>query len=253
MAAIEVARDWLDYVEVFSGLGSLALAILAAWFAWRSAGESSRSASAAEHTAKAAAEEAVLSRQMVEHLEEQLEIERATRGEVEEARRRRPVLTAPRLIYLSGFDPEELPGGILMDLGVELELGSSITGIHPVIVRVEFENYGDKDAPETLASVAVPESITMLTCGPRGEHPEKVDLHASEAVLHGADGEEAAHRFAWRVAHLPPHQPEAMHLMLLLPTEQSYEVLLQVEHSEAHTMSARYFASPTDAQPIDRS
>ena len=44
MGAIEVARDWLDYVEGFGAGGSLALAVVAAIFAWRSARDSSRSA-----------------------------------------------------------------------------------------------------------------------------------------------------------------------------------------------------------------
>ncbi len=244
MAAIEVARDWLDYVEAFGAAGSLALAVVAAIFARRSANDSSRSAKAAEQTAVAAREEASLSRQMVGRLEEQLEIEKAERDHRQMERGRRPLLEQPALTYMTDFSADDLPMGVLMDLGVEPELGSSVTGFYPIIVRAEFVNDGDKAADRMLASIAVPESVTLLICGPQGEHVQRVAPHAVDSLTLRGDGEEPARRHTWRIAHMPPGQPEAAHLMLLLPREQEYEVMLQAEHPDADPAQGYFLVSP---------
>jgi hypothetical protein len=128
---VEVTRDWLDYVEAIGAAGSLLLAGIAAWFAWRSAGDSSRSATAAELTAKAATEEANLSRQMVSRIEEQLEIERAERAERERERQRKPSLDPPELSFQTTFPPDQLTMGILMNMGVPTDLGVDASHVVP--------------------------------------------------------------------------------------------------------------------------
>jgi hypothetical protein len=243
MAAVEVARDWLDYVEALGAIGSLVLAIVAAVFAWRSANDSSRSARAAEETAEAATEEAALSRQMVKRLEEQLEIEKAERDHRQKERRRKPLLEPPSLTYMTDFSPDELPMGVLMDLGVEPELGSSVSGLYPIVVRAEFLNNGDKAADQMLASITVPASVTLLLCGPRGEHVQRIAPHPVDSMTLRGDGEESARRHGWRIEHMPPHQPEATHLMLLLPNQQEYEVVVQAEHPDAEAVQDRFLVS----------
>jgi hypothetical protein len=158
----EVARDWLDYAEAAGALVSLLLAGIAAAFAWRSASDSNRSAVAAEQTAAAAAEEAKLSRQMVRHLEEQLEIERATRAELELERQRRPVLSEPTLSWLGQLDPGQLTVGLLREMGIQPGMGGRIMGVYPVIVRARFENVGQKVAEQVLVRCFVPVGVVPL-------------------------------------------------------------------------------------------
>jgi len=250
VAAIEVARDWLDYVEAVGALGSLALAVVASAFAWRSSRDSGRSARAAEQTAKAAEEEASLSRQMVGRLEEQLKIEQAEQDHRERERRRRPLLEPPSLTYMTDFSADELSVGVLMDLGVELELGSSVSGIFPIVVRAEFVNKGDKAADQLLASIAVPASVVLLLCGPRGEHLQQIAPPLVDSMILRGDGEEQARRHGWRVEHMPPHQPEVAHLMMILPSQQQeYEVVVGAEHPDTEAVQNRFLVSCEAVRP----
>lgn len=245
---VEVIPDCLDYVEAFGALGSLALALVAAWFAWKSAHDSGRSASAAEATANAAAEEAVLSRQMVERLEEQLDIER----ELQEERARRPVLEAPTLTFLGRLEPNELSVGLLRELGVQLQLGRRVHGLYPVIVRAEFLNSGNRDASQMRARVAVPEGLVPLTSGPRGEHPTRTALsEVDDLMLSSPDGPVRAVEFSWRVAHMPPDQPEAMHLILILRKPGAYEVRLGADHGEADAAESHFVVSQDGVRAVE--
>ena len=201
MAAIEVARDWLDYAEAIGALASLLLAAIAAAFAWRSASDSNRSATAAEQTATAAAEEASLSRQMVKHLEEQLEIERATRAELERERQRRPIFSGPTLTWLGRLDPGELTVGLLREMGVQPGIGGHISGVEPVVVRVRLQNIGDKVAEQVLVRCLVSEGVVFLASGPRGDIRGRPDLRVAESIsLRRPDGEAKAREFSWRIA-----------------------------------------------------
>ncbi|GEM_PF-3950523 len=252
MAVIEVARDWLDYVEAIGALGSLLLAAIAAVFAWRSANDSSRSADAAEETATAATEEASLSRQMVKRLEEQLEIERATRAELEQERGRRPVLSPPTLSWLGRLDPGQLTVGLLRDMGVQPSLGACITGVEPTIVRARFLNSGDKVAEQVLVRCLVPKGVVPLECGPRGDTRGRPDLRVAESVsLQEPSGTVEAREFSWRIAHLPPDQPEDTHLTLVLRNTGEHEVVLEVSHPASETVRARFWVSAEAVHPLE--
>ena len=56
---------WTEYVAAFGGLAGVALAGVAAWFAWKSRADAKRAASAADRTATAAEDEAKVSRELV--------------------------------------------------------------------------------------------------------------------------------------------------------------------------------------------
>ncbi|MGN6816894.1 MAG: hypothetical protein ACTHK3_12555 [Solirubrobacterales bacterium] len=250
MAAIEIARDWLDYAEAIGAVVSLLLAAIAAAFAWRSASDSSRSATAAEQTATAAAEEASLSRQMVKHLEEQLEIERTTRSELERERQRRPILSAPTLNWLGRLDPGQLTVGLLREMGIQPGMGGRISGIKPVVVRARFQNIGDKVAEQVLVRCLVPAGVVPLESGPRGDTRGRPDLRVAESTsLRSPAGEAEAREFSWRIGHLPPHQSEDAHLTLVLRSAGEYEVLLELEHPEADTVQNTFLVSADSVQP----
>lgn len=251
-AAVEVARDCLDYIEAFGSLGSLLLAVVAAAFAWRSASDSSRSADAAEQTADAATEEAKLSRQMVERLEEQLEIERATRAELEQERGRRPVFVAPALDWLGRLDPGELTVGLLHDMGVQPGIGGVVAGVEPVIVRARFLNAGEKVADQVLVRCLVPQGVVPLECGPRGDIRGRPDLRVADSVtLQTPSGEVQAREFSWRIAHLPPNQPEDTHLNLVLRSTGGHEIVIEVGHPESDTVSAKFMVSADAVRSAD--
>jgi hypothetical protein len=246
---IEVARDWLDYVEAIGAGGSLLLAGIAAWFAWRSAGDSSRSAAAAELTAEAATEEATLSRQMVNRIEEQLEIERAERTEREQERSRRPSLMRPEVAFQATFSPDHLTVGLLMKMGVPTGMGD-LTEPFPIVIKADFLNVGDKAADQMLARVVVPRSVELLPSGPAGDHPQTVDLHAVDGLALLAAGEpEPARQFSWRVAHMPPNQPETVFLTLVLRRQAEYEVEVAAEHPEAEPVRRRFIVSTEGVRP----
>jgi hypothetical protein len=245
----EVARDWLDYAEAIGAGASLLLAGIAAWFAWRSANDSARSSAAAELTAKAAAEQAELSRQMVKRLEDQLEIERAERAVREGERARRPTLEKPKLEFQTTFPPDNLTVGLLMRMGVAYGTGRPLTEPFPVVVKADFKNVGDKPADQMLARVVVPQGVELMPSGPKGEHPRSVDLHAVDGLTLSDGGEpRSAHQFSWRVAHMPPDQPESIFLTLVLPRRHDYEIEIAAEHPEADPVARRFLVSAEDVR-----
>jgi hypothetical protein len=162
--------------------------------------------------------------------------------------RRRPALEKPGLAFTTRFDPDELPTGVLFDLGVELELGSAVTGIFPIVVRAEFVNGGNRDAEHALASIAVAKDVIILSCGTRGGGAELAEVHPAPLVkIRGGDTQ----RHGWRIDHMPPDQVQSRNLMLILPDTGEHEVVLQIEQPEARAKRSRYVVSPEEIRFAD--
>jgi hypothetical protein len=189
---------------------------------------------------------------MVKHLEEQLEIERASRAEMEQERRRRPILSVPTLSWLGRLDPGQLTVGLLRDMGVQPGLGVRIAGVEPAIVRARFLNSGDKVAEQVLVRCLVPKGVIPLECGPRGDIRGRPDLRAVESIsLKKPDGAAEAREFSWRIAHLPPDQPEDTHLILVFRSTGQHEIVLEVGHPESETVRARFSVSAEAVRLIE--
>ena len=103
---VTVAHDWLDYVQAFGGVAAVVIAIVAAWFAAKSARDASRSseaagrtadaaertADAAEETAEASKVETEHSQKLLEQMQIQLELQKKEHELIMEERNLRPEL-----------------------------------------------------------------------------------------------------------------------------------------------------------------
>ena len=231
---VEIARDTLDYVEAAGVLVSLLLAAAALWFAKRSADSAKGSADAAEVTAAAATQEAEQTRKLVRIARDQHERLLAEAG-------RRPVLATPKLAFQTTREPGDLTIDQIHSMGYQLLAGEQVPVLWPVVVRATFENVGDRSADHVLARFAVPIQVGLWRSGPQGEHAENVDLQRREAMTLAAEGGEfPAHAHAWRIPHLPPNQPEALHALLVFLHPGEYEAELQAEHEQAEAVSQRF-------------
>jgi hypothetical protein len=140
----------------------------------------------------------------------------------------------------------------LLDIGVQWQMGVPVRGVFPVIVRAQFLNSGDKSADQMLARVVVPESLVPLMSGPRGENPTHTQLRAIDGLtLDSPDGPVQALEFSWRVQHMPPDQPETMHLTLILRNQDDYEVRLGADHPEAEAVESRFLVSPEEVRELE--
>jgi hypothetical protein len=229
----EIARDWVDYVEAVGVLVSLLLAAGALIYARKSSDAARGSAEAAETTAAAATQEAEQTRELVRLATDQHE--RLVRESS-----RRPVLAAPELSLQAMIDPGGLTMGQIASMGHRLhDLGQEIR-LWPLVVRASFENIGDRAADRALARFLVPAEVGLWRSGPGGEHPEDVDLHGDGLTLSASGEASIAHAHAWRIQHLPPGQPEALHVLLVFREPGEYEAELQAQHEEVEPVSSRF-------------
>jgi hypothetical protein len=241
---VQIARDWVDYVQAVGVLVSLVLAGGALIYAKKSSTAAAESAEAAATTAAAATQEAEQTRELLRLASDQHQ------RLVREASRR-PVLATPVLLFRASIDPDQLTLGQIMSMGA-LALSDPVgeeVRLWPVVVKAVFENVGDKPADQTLARVSVPVEVGLWRAGPDGEHPQDVDLHDEDVNLSVPSGDSRAHAHSWRIQHLPPAQPEALHLLLVFRDPGDHEVELQAEHEEAEPVGQRFVIRVPEAGP----
>ena len=231
--ALEIARDWLDYVAALGVLVSLVLAAAALIYARKSARAAQGSADAAETTATAATQEAEQTRELVRIAEDQHE------RLVEEANRR-PVLATPTLSFETMCHPGELTMAQIFSVNYQVRLGET-PRLWLVVVRAAFQNVGDKLAEHVLARFIVPQEVGLWRSGPRGEHPTDVELDGDVLTLEARGTQTSAHAHGWRIPRLPPDEsPEGLHAVLVFGQPGEYEVELQADHEEAQAVSQRF-------------
>jgi hypothetical protein len=230
---VEITRDWVDYLGAAGVLVSLLLAAGALIYAKKSSDAARGSEKAAETTAAAASQEAQQTHELLRIAKDQHE-----RLVTESSRR--PVLAPPALSFQGMTHPDDLTLGQLESVAYTRPMLGQPIRLWPVVVQALFENIGDKAADRTLARFLVPLEVGLLRSGPRGEHAANVDLHRDELILKGRTGNQRAHVHAWRIQHLPPGQPEALHVLLLFTAPGDYEAELQAQHEEAEPVSRRF-------------
>lgn len=245
---VDIVRDSFDYVQAAGVLVSLLLAAWALIYAKKSVDEAKGSAEAAEKTAVAAETTAVAATQEAEQTRELLRIAADQHERLVSESSRRPVFAAPEIFLQGTMDPSALSLAQISAMGHQLQLGEQIP-LWPVVARATFQNVGDKAADQTLARFLVPSEVGLWRSGPSGEHAEDVDLHADELTLASTDGDSTAHAHAWRIDHLPPRQPEAVHALLVFRQPGKYEVELQAQHQEADAVSRRFVISVPQTGP----
>jgi hypothetical protein len=246
---VHVVRDWIDYVEAGGVLVSLLLAAGALIYAKKSSESAAESAKAAATTADAATQEAKQTRELLRLASDQHE---RLVGEAN----RRPVLATPILLFQASLDPGHLTMAQMMSMGA-LALSDQVGKealVWPVVVRALFENIGDKPADQTLARLVVPVEVGVWRTSPDGEQSQNVDLHDDDLTLSVPSGHSHAHAHSWRIQHLPPGQPEALHVLLVFRTPGDYEVELQAQHEAAEPVSQRFAiripeAGASDVEP----
>lgn len=64
-------------------------------------------------------------------------------------------------------------------------------------------------------------------------------------------GHSHAHAHSWRIQHLPPGQPEALHVLLVFREPGDYEVELQAQHEEAEPVGQRFVSRVPEAGPSE--
>jgi hypothetical protein len=242
---LEIARDWLDYVQAAGVFVSLLLAGGALAYAKKSADAASDSATDARETARSAADQAEQTRELLRLASIQHErlVEQASR---------RPAFAQPDMVWQTSLAPDDLSINQQMQAGV-IDLSSPV-GEHvelwPVLVRTRITNSGDKPADQVLVRVVVPNIVTTWITSPSGEHPQDVDRQDEQgAALETPDGPVDAYAHAWRIAHLPPSQPESTHILFAFPKPGDYQVVLEAHHEEAGAVSERFVITVADANP----
>lgn len=227
---IEVARDWVDYVQAGGVLVSLVVAFIALVYAKKSADSAADSSAAAETTATAAAQEAEQTRELVD-------IARDQHARLLAESSRRPVFEPPALEIVRRIDPSQLTVDEMRGLN---RRPNAMSGLRPVLVRASFQNVGDKAADRTLAHFIVPAGVSFHRSSATGQQREVVDLHQHEVELDSPVGDAPAYGHSWRIPTFPPFQPEALHALLIFQAEGEYEVELAAAHEEASPMSQRF-------------
>lgn len=237
LVEVEIARDWLDYVQAAGVLVSLLLAAGALVYAKKSSDAASESAHAAETTAAAATQEANQTRELLRLATDQHE-------RLVSESRRRPLFAPPALAFRTTLDPSELTLGQIASMGRSWDDLGRHAELWPAVFSVSFENVGSKAADRALARVAVPVGVGLWRSGPRGEHPENVDLQPVETLtLRTPTGDSAVHAHAWRIPDLPPRQGETLHVLLVFPRLGDYEAELQAQHEDADPAAQRFLIS----------
>ena len=236
---VEIARDWVDYVQAAGVLVSLLLAAGALIYAKRSSDASADSARAAAATAAIAMEE-------VEHTRKLLRLASDQHDRLITESKRRPVLAAPTLSLRSVFGANKLTMGQLRSLAVTPHSLDLSPRVWPAVFEVAFENVGDKAADQTLARVIHPIKVGLWRSDRNGEHSEDVDVQPCEVALKSPAGDEIAHVYSWRIPHLPPRQQEARHLLLVFRALGDYEVELQAQHEEAEPVVQRFLITVSE-------
>jgi hypothetical protein len=134
---VEVARDWVDYVQAAGVLVSLVLAAGALVYAKKSSDAAADSATAADMTAAAATQEAAQTRELLRLAADQHE------RLITEASRR-PVLAPPVLLFQASIETDQLSMAQMMSMeALPKYLGDEVR-LWPVVVRASFENVGTK-------------------------------------------------------------------------------------------------------------
>lgn len=239
---LEIARDWFDYVQAVGILISLLLVAGALIYAKRSSDSAKESAQAAAATAAAARQEADQTRELLRIASDQHE--RLVRES-----RRRPVLAVPALSFQTTIESGRLTLGQIASMGALARRSDQPVLLWPVVVRAVFENVGDKAADQTLARFVVPTEVGLWRSGPEGEHPQVVDLHDDELTLTTPTGNSSTRSHSWRIQHLPPGQPEALHALVVFPAPGDYEVALQAQQEEAEPVSGRFLIQVAQCGP----
>jgi hypothetical protein len=147
---VEVVHDWVDYLAAAGGFVGAGAAITALVFAKRSAGDATRSATAAEQSAKAAGESLAFQRQ-----------------DAEEARRQRELRADPDVeLSARAMDAssERPPGRVILDLAITNEDGT-------------------RPAKRLLCNVFVEESLAINPCDGDGIDGDKGRIITSSQTL----------------------------------------------------------------------
>ena len=243
---VHIARDWVDYVEAAGVLVSLLLAGGALIYARKSSDAAAESAKAAATTAAAATQEAEQTRELLRLASDQ-------HARLVREATRRPVLATPMLLFQASIDPGQLTMAQMMSmdaLALSDPVGKEVL-LWPVVARALFENIGDKPADQTLARFVVPVEVGLWRTSQDGERSQNVDLHDDDLTLSVPSGHSQAHAYSWRIQHLPPGQPEALHVLLVFREPGDYEVVLQAQHEEAEPVGQRFVIGVPEAGPSE--
>jgi hypothetical protein len=229
---------WIEYVGAFGGLAGVALAMVAAWFAWKSGAEAKRTADAAERTASAAEDESRVSRELIE-------IQRAEHAAFIEERARAPQLTARCRVHL--------------DLDVE---GAAA---RRVILEIGWDNSGSKSLERAGFNLIVPDDVVIWLSDGHGNVSSLPSGWLMPAPLHELSKGKASH-YLTRTVDAPLHQHTVMHVGLDIPVPGRYPLEYKIFQHELSgggfrsvmllTVSADRPATltplPTDLLPIVR-
>ncbi|HEX5929862.1 MAG TPA: hypothetical protein VFY48_10760 [Solirubrobacterales bacterium] len=194
---VQVARDYLDYLQAFGGLASLVIALVAAWFAWRSASSSEESAEAAERTAEAAEVTA------------------------DAAKRETDLLVA---------EHERVPD-VAVSLYIE-NMSTEPSGEVHVWVKLEAYNTGDRVAEGAFCALFAPRAVELRDCAPNGDlRVADTPVPQSSEKLN-IDGETAdTHSLNLR-KDLLPHIAELRHVRMTFHKPGRYQILGGVRHPD---------------------
>jgi hypothetical protein len=187
---------WVEYVAAFGGLAGVALALVAAWFAWKSG-------SAAERTAAAAEEESRVSREL-------LSMQRHEHAAFMEDRARVPRLEVSARSVGT------------VDLGA---------GGHRALVVLQWDNTGTKAVTRVGVNLSVPVDVKLWrsdSSGEVSELPGKWLLPAPGDILNTGLG---SHYLA-RTVEAPLGVSMLMHIALDVPAAGRYPAALKFFHHE---------------------
>lgn len=208
-STLHIAHDWLDYLAIFSGVGSLALAGVAALVAVRSKRDAERSADAAERTAKSAAATAVLTEQMEQRGVEQLHIMRTEHQAFMDERRRRPQIEP--VLELGGAKPQ-----------------------NPlrVVVRSGATNVGSKTAEDVLIMTLVPEGVGVYQLDPEGNVIREIQLAPQREQTLRRRGAEHLAVGCGVEASVRPGVVQSDSFLLFFPEPDIYEIATRCHHHD---------------------
>lgn len=207
---VHIAKDWLDYVAAFAGVGSLALAAVAAVIAVRSKRDAERSADAAERTAQSAAATTELTAQMEQRGVEQLQIMRTEHAAFMKEQQRRPQVEP--VLEVAGPPDSSKP--------------------LQVLIRSGATNVGAKTAEGVLIMTLVPQGVTLVQATPEGRpigaHPLEPQR---EQQLLGNGAQRPVEGLGVR-ADVSPHVVQWDHFILTFPEPGIYEIATRCLHMD---------------------
>jgi hypothetical protein len=207
--SVHVTPDWLDYLAAFSGVGSLALAVVAAAVALWSRGDARRSAEAAEQTARAAARTAELTQEIEARSADQLQIMREEHAAFMEQQRRRPELVP--IFEFAGQPNPDAPTEIL--------------------VRCGAVNVGSATAEKVLVSIMVPQGVEVDLAEADGLPVARLSLVPQLESIYRDGAEYPALAGSWSSDVIPTVRI-LQHCLLAFPGPGVYEIVSYCNHHE---------------------